>query len=199
MFFQKNFRLSTFGPAMNNVLSRPIEEPEWPEIPNLFEYMVEVLRKADRVGLAAPQVGCFRQFMVIKRSDRSIIGLVNPEITRLYGRETSEIERCVSLPPVGNECRVPRLETIDVETSLVHSPHVRKKLTFQGELARIVQHELDHLTGTFIVDRVSDCQRRDALDRFNSWKSMRRAQMRKVEENVDSGIVTISRGQPRMS
>ncbi len=199
MFFQKNFRLSTFGPAMNNVLSRPIEEPEWPEIPNLFEYMVEVLRKADRVGLAAPQVGCFRRFMVIKRSDRSVIGLVNPEITRLYGREIIEIERCVSLPPIENECRVPRLETIDVETSLVHSPHVRKKLTFRGELARIVQHELDHLTGTFIVDRVSDCQRRDALDRFNSWKSMRRAQIRKVEENVNTGAFTVSRGQPRMS
>ena len=140
-----------------------------------------------------------KQFMVIKRRDSSVIGLVNPEITRMYGREISEIERCVSLPPVGNECRVPRIETIDVETSLVHSPHIRKKLTFRGELARIVQHELDHLTGTFIVDRVSYCQRRDALDRFNSWKSMRRAQMRKVEKNVDSGIITISRGQPRMS
>ena len=199
MFFQKNFRLLTYGPSMNNILSAPIEKSECSEIQELFEYMVDVLRKTERIGLSAPQIGLFRQFLVVDTKEDSVIGLVNPEITRMYGREINDFERCSSLPPTGNECRIRRLEVVDVEASLVSSPHVRRKLTFRGEEARIVQHELDHLTGTFFIDRVSDCQKRDVLDRFNNWKSMRRAQMRKVEENVNTGTFTISRGQPRVS
>jgi len=201
MYFQRNFRLSIYGPEMNNILAKPVEEAEWPEIPKLFEYMLDVMRKADGQGLAAPQIGCFKQFVLIGRSHGTVIGLVNPEITRLYGKEIHEPEGCLSLPPPGNECIVPRLEIVDVETSLAEAPDERRKMTFRGSVARIVQHELDHLTGTFFVDRVPERRRREVLERFHNWKAMRRAQTRRNEENgyVNTGPFAVSRGQSRMS
>ena len=202
MFFEKNFRLLIYGPQMNNIIAKPVEESEYHSIPKLFEYMLEVMRKAEGCGLAAPQIGCFKQFVVIERSGGSVVGLVNPEIIRLYGKEIQGTEGCLSFPPRDNSCMVPRLESVDVETSLVGSPSVRKKLTFHGQVARIVQHELDHLTGTFFIDRASQGNRTKALEKFQSWKAMRRAQIRKTEENgngVNSRFVTAVGGQSRVS
>jgi peptide deformylase len=186
---------------MNNVLSKPIEEAEWHEIPSLFEYMLEVMERADGVGLAAPQIGCFKQFVLITKYDRSVVGLVNPEVLRLYGKEIERQEGCLSLPPRENVCMVPRLEIIDVEASTWQHPHLRRKLTFRGSVARILQHELDHLTGTFFIDRVSERKKKDALEKFNNWKAMRRAQIRRNEENghVNTGPFAVSRGQSRLS
>ena len=101
MFFQRNFRLLTYGPEMNNILSKPVEEAEWPEIPRLFQYMVEVMRRADVAGLAAPQIGCFKQFVVIEKRDGSLVGLVNPEIMRLYGKEIGRYEIMCKFAAVG--------------------------------------------------------------------------------------------------
>lgn len=201
MFFQKNYRLLIYGPEMNNILAKPIEESEYADIPKLFEYMVDVMRKAEGIGLAAPQIGCFKKFVLITGRGRPVTGLVNPEITRLYGKEIGGVEGCLSLPPRDNTCVVPRLEIVDVEASLADSPNVRSKLTFHGATARIVQHEIDHLTGTFFVDRIPERRRKEVLEKFHNWKSMRRAQIRRSEENghVNTGPFAVTRGQSRVS
>lgn len=201
VFFQKNYRLLTYGPEMNNILAKPVEESEWPQLQELFEYMVEVMRRADGIGLAAPQIGCFKQFLIVQMRDGSIVGLVNPEIMRLYGKEVEGSEGCLSLPPRDNTCMVPRLENIDVEAALYHTPEIRKQLTFHRGASRIIQHELDHLTGTFFIDRVPEVKKREALDRFHHWKAIRKAQIRKMEENgnVHTRFVTALSGQSRVS
>jgi peptide deformylase len=184
VFFQKNFKLLTYGAQTDGVLSKPVEESDWDDIPRLFEYMVEVMRKADGMGLAAPQIGCFKQFMLMEMPNRSVIGLINPEITRLYGAEVRGLEWCSNVPPPGNECVVPRMGKVDIEASLAGSPGVRRKLTFKGSEARIIQHEIDHLNGTFFVDRIPEEHKKKAvLENFNNWKAMRRAQIRTREEN----------------
>jgi len=201
MYFQPNFRFLTYGPDMNNILAKPVEESEWKEIPKLFKYMVDVMNKANRNGLSAPQIRCFKQFIVIKREDCSTIGLVNPEITRMYGEEMYREESCLSLPPFDNRGRVPRLDVINVEASLAVDPEVRVELTFRGGVAAIVQHEIDHLSGTSFIDRASKGQRSKVMNSFNNWKSMRRAQIRMMEEgkNVDAGVVAACCGQSRLS
>ena len=201
MYFQENFRLLVYGPEMNHIVAKPIEESEWPDIPRLFKYMVDVMRKAEGVGLAAPQIGCFKQFALITKKNRSVVGLVNPEITRLYGKEIEGIEGCLSLPPRENTCLVPRLEIVDVQASLVETPNIRQDFTFRGSMARIVQHEIDHLTGTFFIDRVPERKREEVLQRFHIWKAQRRAQIRRTEENghVSTRPFTVGSSTTRMS
>ncbi len=196
MYFQANYRLLIYGPEMNNILSKPIEESEWPDIPKLFKYMVDVMQKAEGIGLAAPQIGCFKQLILATKKDHSIVGLVNPEILRLYGKEIEGIEGCLSLPPRDNTCMVPRLEIVDIEASLAEAPEVRREFTFRGAMARIVQHEIDHLTGTFFIDRVSERKKAEVLERFRNWKAQRRAQIRRTEENghVHSRPFAVGRG-----
>ena len=66
MFFERNFRLLIYGPQLNNFISKPVEESEFHAIPQLFEYMVEVMRRANGCGLAAPQIGCFKNFVLVE-------------------------------------------------------------------------------------------------------------------------------------
>jgi peptide deformylase len=201
MYFVEDFRIKVYGPEMNHVLSKPVDASEISELSRLMRYMVRVMRTASGCGLAAPQVGCFKQVVIIEKNGGEIESLVNPEILRLYGKEIEDFEVCLSLPPPGNGCRVPRLEMIDVEASSVDDPYIRKKLTFRGCTARIVQHELDHLTGTFFVDRVSERQQRYVLESFENWKSQRREQIRSKgeSENVNAGFVAARRGTTCLS
>jgi peptide deformylase len=202
MYYQRDFRLLTYGPQMNNILARPVEEKEWPDIPGLFKYMREVMRKADGFGLAAPQIGCFRRFILIEMPKGSVLGLLNPEITRLYGREINGLEWCSNVPPPGNESMIPRMGMVDIEASLATAPDYRRKFTFHGRMARIVQHEIDHLDGISFVDRIpSEGRKKSILRMFHNWKSMRLAQIRRIEENhhVDAGVIAASRGQSRLS
>ena len=116
--------------------------------------------------------------------------------TKMAGvREIEGVEACEGLPPSGNGCMVPRLEIVDVEAALAETPYLRRKFTFRGIVARTVQHEIDHLMGTFFVDRVSEPRRKSVLQKFNSWKEMRRAQIRKTEENgnVNTGAIAVYR------
>lgn len=202
MYYQRDFRLLTYGPNMNNILSRPVEEKEWPEIPGLFKYMREVMRKADGFGLAAPQIGCFKRFILVEMPKGSVLGLLNPEITRLYGREIKGLEWCSNVPPPGNESMILRMGTVEIEASLAFTPDERRKFTFHGRVARIIQHEIDHLDGISFVDRIqNEAKKRAILSKFHDWKLMRRAQIRRNEENkhVDAGFIAACRGQSRLS
>lgn len=202
MDFTENFHLLIYGPLMVNRLADPIGEKDFGDIPRLRRYMIECMARKDGVGLAAPQIGLFKQFVVIEEGPGKIIDLVNPRITRMYGREVEDFETCLSLPPDDNGCTVPRLEKVQLEASTSSLPYFREEFEFEGDVARIVQHELDHLTGTFFVDRVSVQKKRDVLDRFDWWKCRRIAQIRYAQEgnnNVDTRAIATRRRSSRLS
>ena len=138
---------------------------------SLREYMSDVLHRTDAVGLSAPQVGVFKRLILVRTKSNGIIDLVNPMIVRMYGSEARGFESCLSIPPFGNGCSVPRMEIIDVISSTVKTPGNPERKTFYGHDARIVQHEVDHLDGTFFVDRASPSQSRVVISSFNQWKS----------------------------
>lgn len=200
MYFVRNYRVKLYGPEMINILAKPVERDDFEDLVRLRDYMLDVMRKFDGVGLAAPQIGLYKQFFVFEWNG-SVHGLVNPEVTRLYGKEYEDNEGCLSLPPQGNECLVPRMEIVEFEASTVESPDVRRKFKFQRMSARIAQHEMDHLTGTFFIDRVSEKRRRIVLEEFEHWKRQREAKLRATqgEHDVDAGIVAANRGQSRLS
>jgi len=121
--------------------------------------MFETMLDAPGVGLAGPQVGVMRRIIVVhlpagyvNEDDPEIsLTLINPEIVRGQGRESGQ-EGCLSIPGwVGD---VPRMTTITVKGVDLDNRHIRLKA--EGMLARVLQHEIDHLDGILFIDRVED-------------------------------------------
>lgn len=121
--------------------------------------MFETMLDAPGVGLAGPQVGVMRRIIVVhlpagyvQDDDPEVsLTLVNPEIVKGFGREVGQ-EGCLSIPHwVGD---VPRMTSVTLKAQDLDNRHVRIKA--EGMLARVLQHEVDHLDGILFVDRVED-------------------------------------------
>jgi peptide deformylase len=121
--------------------------------------MHETMDDAPGVGLAGPQVGVMRRIIVAFVPGQEIgegaadvrLTLLNPEIIRGSGREVAT-EGCLSIPHwIGD---VPRMTAITVKAMDLGNKPVRIKA--HGYLARVLQHEIDHLDGILFIDRVED-------------------------------------------
>ena len=112
----------------------------------LLDDMLETMRDAPGVGLAANQIGVPLQVAVIEVDDR-VTELVNPQIVKVAG-EQLDWEGCLSIP--GYVAEVGRHERVTVKARDRHGKEFRIKGT--ELLARALQHELDHLNGTLYVD-----------------------------------------------
>jgi peptide deformylase len=129
--------------------ARPVKEIN-SAILRLLEDMVETMYEAKGVGLAAPQVGVARRIIVIDSGDKQLVQLINPRILQETGTST-DIEGCLSIPGVYGE--VDRAERVTVTG---RDPADREiLLEADGLLARILQHEIDHLNGTLFIDRAT--------------------------------------------
>ncbi len=122
--------------------------------------MIETMREAKGIGLASNQVGMANALCVVE------IGLViegaeprafvNPTITATAGEVVSFEEGCLSIPEINDD--VERPDRIRVRfQDLAGAPHEEE---FEGMLARVLQHEVDHLNGIFFVDRLGPLRRR---------------------------------------
>ena len=127
------------------------------DLQTLIDDMVETMRLAPGVGLAAPQVGVSLRVIVVEyttdeedeTAPKRLFTLVNPEI-KVVGTETEVgMEGCLSLPGLLGE--VERSLVVTVKALNRHGKPVRIKA--QGWLARIFQHEIDHLNGIVFTDR----------------------------------------------
>ena len=112
------------------------------------------------VGLAAPQVGVSLRLAVIGSKPtpsrpkilKLNMVLINPEITKHYGKKTGMWEGCISGPDMYGQAM--RYKKITLEWT--DETGTQKTKTFEGLAAQIIQHEIDHLNGTLFVDRVED-------------------------------------------
>ncbi|MCK4534178.1 MAG: peptide deformylase [Syntrophobacterales bacterium] len=114
----------------------------------------------DAAGLAAPQIGISKRIVVfrngnfgdktpIKKGGGNYDVLVNPRITQIRGDKEQTQEACLSCPDISAD--VTRATSIKVKAYNEKGEKINKRYT--GFLARVVQHELDHLDGKLIVDR----------------------------------------------
>jgi peptide deformylase len=127
------------------------------ELRRVSERMISLMHDAEGVGLAATQVGILRRFFVCTLDGEDRV-LVNPVVTP--GEETEvDSEGCLSLGPV--RLPVERAVRVRIEARDEHGEPVTLEL--EGIDARVVQHELDHLDGTLIIDRTDPDARREAL------------------------------------
>lgn len=115
----------------------------------LVDQMIKVMRKANGVGLAAPQLGILQRLIVIAPDDMKPTALINPKIVKMEGNVMGQ-EGCLSIPGLYGD--VPRSQYIEVEALDRNGREVIFEL--EGMPARVVQHEVDHLEGILFIDRV---------------------------------------------
>lgn len=115
--------------------------------------MVETMYLNNGVGLAAIQVGIDKQLAVVDVGG-GIIKMVNPVIVKKEGRE-AEQEGCLSVPEL--VVKIKRAKKIVV--SFLNENGEVEQLRSEGLLARAIQHEIDHLAGTLIVDYINPIKR----------------------------------------
>ncbi len=126
------------------------------ELQDLIDNMVETMRQAPGVGLAAPQVNVLSRVIVVEFGDeededapKKLFAVVNPEITRSSTETVMGIEGCLSIPDFVGE--VERASAVTIKGQNRRGQPVRIKA--DGWLARIFQHEIDHLDGVLFTDR----------------------------------------------
>lgn len=115
----------------------------------LFSRMAQMMYDAEGVGLAAPQIGISRALIVIDAGS-GLYKLANPRIVKGSGTVTQE-EGCLSVPGVGIKVR--RQARVVVEA--LDEDNRSVTIEAEGLLARVFQHEIDHLNGTLIIDHAS--------------------------------------------
>lgn len=115
---------------------------------HILDDMLETMQKAEGVGLAAPQVGFLRRFVICLLSDGELLELVNPVVLEQSG-EAILHEGCLSCP--GKYLEVKRPSYIKLEYYDRHGEkHVR---SFNDFNARVCLHEIDHLEGILFYDK----------------------------------------------
>lgn len=148
-------------------------QPDYPELKGLINDMFETMYASDGVGLAAPQIGRNIRLVVI---DADPVGgnfpgcagrkftLINPEIEILDGERISRSEGCLSLPGLSEN--VSRTEHIRLRWR--DADFTQHEEEISGFLARIVQHECDHLDGKLYIDHVSPIRRQLIKSKLNN-------------------------------
>ncbi len=137
-----------------------------PAVQALADDMVETMRAAPGVGLAAPQVDVSQRLIVVEFAETKgepdspevppkLYVVINPEITRRSQEMIPGTEGCLSLPGLMGE--VERHEWVTVKGLDRSGKPFKKKA--RGWLARIFQHEIDHLDGVLFIDKATDIYR----------------------------------------
>ncbi len=133
------------------------------KLQTLIDDMIETMRDAPGVGLAAPQVNVSEQLAVIEYAEgededeevegaqpkpKKLYVIINPEIIKASEEKVMGIEGCLSIPGLIGE--VERHEMIQIKALNRHGKPI--KLKVDGWMARIFQHEIDHLNGVLFTD-----------------------------------------------
>lgn len=147
---QKAVRVEHFGEP----LKRTLDE------------MVILMKKKSGVGLAAPQIGISERFFVVQVPGEEPIAFVNPEILGTSLETADFTEGCLSVPGVwGNVSRpaAVRIQSVDAYGKVF-------RLNADGYLARIIQHEYDHLNGVLFVDRLKEKELSKIRKKLDKWE-----------------------------
>lgn len=139
-----------------------------PELRRLIEDMFETMYTEEGVGLAAPQVGVSARIIVIDPHEEGTapVALINPVLLESGKEVERDEEGCLSIP--GLKDIVERSRTVVVEATKVDGEVHR--IEAEGLLARILQHEIDHLEGILFIDRVSPLKRKLLLAKWRKVK-----------------------------
>lgn len=151
-------KILTFPDKFLRQPTKPVENIDG-EIQKVIDGMAGIMYEAPGVGLAAIQVGYDKSIIVydvsLKEEKRSLQVLINPKIISSEGKILSENEGCLSVPDLRTDIK--RSASILVEGL----DREGKPLKIEADelLALVLQHEIDHLNGTLIIDHISSLKR----------------------------------------
>ena len=133
------------------------------EIKKLSWDMIETMEAAPGSGLAGPQVGKLKKIIVAQTEKEPLI-LINPKILK-KSKETEIMEEgCLSFP--GLWLRIKRAKSVEVEALDINGK--KTKIKAEGLPARVIQHEIDHLSGILFIDRVGFLERLKLKKQFKA-------------------------------
>ena len=147
--------------------------PEYPELDKLIENMFETMHQAEGIGLAAPQIGLAIRLVVLDLDPLAEDmpeyadfrrAYINGYIVEEEGDTILMDEGCLSLPGIHE--KVPRAEKVRIQ--YVDEDFVEHDERVDGFLARVIQHEFDHLEGKVFTDRISPLRRQMNKGKFNA-------------------------------
>src|SRR5579862_6325578 len=115
----------------------------------LVDDMLRCMKKANGIGLAAPQLGILQRLIVIAPEGMKPTALINPKVIKSEGSAKGE-EGCLSIPGLYGDV----IRPASVEVEALDRKGRRVTLRLQGLKARVIQHEIDHLDGILFIDKV---------------------------------------------
>ena len=152
-------RVRKFGDPVLRTKARPVDRFDdalRDEVRRMGELMVDALG----VGLAANQVGVLNRVLVYRIHPQApLAALINPEIEWSGNEEEILEEGCLSLPAVHVDVERP----VNVRVRAVDEYGEPITIEASGLEARVIQHEIDHLDGVLVLDRISRQQRKEAM------------------------------------
>jgi peptide deformylase len=138
------------------------------DVRNLVRDLFDTMHADSGIGLAANQVGVARRVAVVHTDEDDPVVLIDPVILEREGKVRGE-EGCLSIPDIFAD--VDRSGRIVVETTTVDGERTQVEAT--DLLARVIQHEIDHLDGILFLDHVSPLKRRMLMQK---WRRLRKGQ-----------------------
>jgi peptide deformylase len=123
------------------------------DIRTLIEQMFKVMEDEKGIGLAAPQIGVGKRVVTVSIDEKHFdrLALINPEILHLSEETDVMEEGCLSVPGVNADVRRP----IEAVVRGITRSGRQVEISAEGLLARVLQHEIDHLNGTLFIDRLT--------------------------------------------
>lgn len=172
---QKTVEIVQLGAAVLRMTAVPVENAKSPQLAEIIAQMLDVLSQSNGVGLAAPQIGHSIQVFVVASKPTSRypnaplmqpIVMINPTFQPLTDEQEKDWEGCLSIP--GIRALVPRHREIKASFTNLNGEQITLELN--GFVARIFQHEYDHLQGMVYLDRVEN--NRDIISETEFFKLM---------------------------
>lgn len=170
-------RICTLGEDVLRVVAAPVKDID-DELREFIKGMFATM-KADRgLGLAAPQVGrSVRLFVCHADKDKDRV-FINPQIVRMSEELVDYEEGCMSIPGLYAEVKRPR----EVSVQAYNEKGRPFTIDADGLLARVIQHELDHLDGKLFIDHLSKAKRERIVSQWEKIARQIEAERAKADE-----------------
>ncbi|MEA3485775.1 MAG: peptide deformylase [Candidatus Aerophobetes bacterium] len=144
-----NLRLRKYGDPILRRKVKWVERVSSKER-NLLSNMAKIMHKNEGIGLAAPQIGVDKRIIIVD-TGKGLLKLINPQVLEREGKDSLS-EGCLSLP----EVFVPVNRATAIKVEGLNEDKKLTRLIIKGFLARVIQHEVDHLNGMLIIDYATE-------------------------------------------